>query len=548
MYMGRAQSLRSPEVLGSANLSVAAAKPEGVDPQAQRLQSKLSSSVAGMETIKTPDLGSLRTAQDQSAGLRVSVDQGTERPSLAALEEGFFEESTLEQGPQSLAYVLAAQDWLRGMAGAAQGVSAGDVHGGLSVNQDGIRPELSSAIRQELGLPGNLLSPDKAPDAAVSGPTSHVASFDAWRTLGDTLKGLDTEAQVFDTDSQESPAVRPILGDVSAWSRTTGLQANRQPNSDMVLRAPWLVAQESLQHGAPGELSAARGTPGSGWSVIPASTSSLASGTGALGAKMPLNLDVKNKSPESSANLWDRSSDLFGASIQAALETAAKGNGEPSFGSGQQSDQGSDKGSAGSGVIDPLSIRPTSLERSAFDANMQAPIDGVAPQAAESAMTPSQRAHLVQQVIDRTTMLSSQGGGIVRLDLSSADLGRMEVAVAMDEGRVNLRVLTGSDGMRSAILTDMTRLKEALGQQNLQLGLVEVGVAGQQTSGGGQSFAGQGSFDQRREFSREDFARTMAQSIGSRGSSRAPAVEVNPQSSLAPAETLLGNGRISLRI
>jgi flagellar hook-length control protein FliK len=174
--------------------------------------------------------------------------------------------------------------------------------------------------------------------------------------------------------------------------------------------------------------------------------------------------------------------------------------------------------------------------------------DGIASSSSTSYLTPSQRAHLVQQVIDRTAMLSSQGGGTIRLDLSSADLGRMELAVAMDEGRVNLRVLTGSDGMRSAILSDMTRLKETLGLQNIQLGQVDVGVAGQQTSNSGQGFGGQSSFNQSRNFSRDDFDRSLAQMIGTRNIAR-PTTSDSPQiAPLSPTEPLIGNGRISLRI
>jgi hypothetical protein len=112
---------------------------------------------------------------------------------------------------------------------------------------------------------------------------------------------------------------------------------------------------------------------------------------------------------------------------------------------------------------------------------------GSALAAAEpGAMTPEQRANMVQNVIDRATVLVKDGGGTVRLDLGSPELGHLEMAIKMQDDRVDLRVMTASDRVRDVVMADLARLRDALQVQNVQLGNVDVGVGGRNP----QAFAG----------------------------------------------------------
>lgn len=539
MYMGRAQTLKSPDELVPTNNPPGMSGPKGPDPLTQSGKSKLSSPPVDIENLKIPSVGTASGPQSKAANVRLASEKDLAFDAIASLDESLLEETALEQGPQSLAYVLAAQDLLRGFAGknSAMAISSEIVDGSVG----------PMATRQDVLPKGLQLSQAEGADLKNLGPTTHAATFDAWRTLGDTLKGADTESLRFDLEEPIRPtnSSPSSIGDL----RLTGFQqVNKEQNPDNVLRAPWIVAQENILK-EPGSDPLGQAAPmGSPWGESGSISQMQSVSFGPLGTRASSPSDLGKKPADLSSPLFERGAEVLAASIQSTLETARGGGDDLSSNSRQQGDQGSERGSERSISAEGLSMRAMSLDKAPLEPLGQNFTDALTPKSAESTMTPAQRAHLVQQVIDRTAMLTSQGGGTVRLDLSSADLGRMELAVAMDEGRVNLRVLTGSDGMRSAILSDMTRLKDALGLQNIQLGLVEVGVVGQQTSSGGQGFAGQGSFDQRRDFSREDFSRAMAQSIGSRNVSRAPASEISQPSPLAPAETLLGNGRISLRI
>jgi flagellar hook-length control protein FliK len=85
----------------------------------------------------------------------------------------------------------------------------------------------------------------------------------------------------------------------------------------------------------------------------------------------------------------------------------------------------------------------------------------------------------------------------VHLDLGSRELGNLEMAISMNDDRVDLKILTASDRTRDLLAGELNRLRDALTVQNVQLGQVDVGVGGRQPGGHfqGQAFAGQGGFN-----------------------------------------------------
>jgi len=58
----------------------------------------------------------------------------------------------------------------------------------------------------------------------------------------------------------------------------------------------------------------------------------------------------------------------------------------------------------------------------------------------------------------------------MRLDLSSPETGNLEVAVRIDkDGQVDVRVMAGSGELRELVARELTQLKSALVEQNLNL-------------------------------------------------------------------------------
>ena len=99
---------------------------------------------------------------------------------------------------------------------------------------------------------------------------------------------------------------------------------------------------------------------------------------------------------------------------------------------------------------------------------------------AEVGLSPQQRFQLMQKVMNHATMMVREGGGTVRLDLGSPELGSMQVAINMNKDQMDMRVITSSDRVREAMMAELGQLKNALSVQNVRLGNVEVGVQGRQ--------------------------------------------------------------------
>lgn len=527
-YMRRAQNIGSQDdIVAKPTSGLLGAK--GADVGQVMDGSKIKLPTGHLETVKAPSLVNVSEPQSRQSNPRLLEEK-------TPLEEA----SILGQGPQNLAYVLAAQEWLR------------------NLSDNSIRSE-SLLGQEDLGISGSPSWPEEkvmtsmtaqinGSDHKASGPTTNAATFDAWRTLGETLKSVDTETVRFDMDQgvPTQASNLPKMADLGMLGLGKGFQ---EQTPDAVLRAPWIVAQETMLKERVGEGQNDAADQGMYWLGKDSMPRIPTMMTDLIAEKRSSKIGIGNSAQEFIGPKIELGIQGETLNVQPSFESSRSGSRDSSSGFEQPQGERGGESENGAGLArDAVFSRPSGLDRGGFESTSGQFADAMASSSSSSPMTPSQRAHLVQQVIDRTALLSSQGGGTIRLDLSSADLGRMELAVAMDEGRVNLRVLTGSDGMRSAILSDMTRLKEALGLQNIHLGQVDVGVAGQQTSNSGQSFGGQSSFNQSRNFSRDDFDRSLAQTIGPRNIPRPTQSESSQIAPLSPPEPLIGNGRISLRI
>lgn len=114
-------------------------------------------------------------------------------------------------------------------------------------------------------------------------------------------------------------------------------------------------------------------------------------------------------------------------------------------------------------------------------------LDGKVAVAPKIENTAAARADVVQKLLDGAHVAMKQGNSSIRVNLGSSEHGPLDVALKVNNGVVDMRVVTDSQDMRNILGQDLPKLREALSQQNLTLGRVEVGV----DSGWAQSFAGQ---------------------------------------------------------
>jgi flagellar hook-length control protein FliK len=88
-----------------------------------------------------------------------------------------------------------------------------------------------------------------------------------------------------------------------------------------------------------------------------------------------------------------------------------------------------------------------------------------------------EHASLPQKIMDNASMLVKDGGGSIRLDFTTAEFGKVDVAIDVKGDQVDVRILSPHESTRDAIALELNRLKDSLGSHNLNLGKVEFGLA-----------------------------------------------------------------------
>jgi len=198
--------------------------------------------------------------------------------------------------------------------------------------------------------------------------------------------------------------------------------------------------------------------------------------------------------------------DSFTASSDARVPIEELRFTESDFGSGSESrDESHGRGDEGfSFGMDRLTARMGATRTaSAFD---------LGP-------TTADRAAMVQRIMDHASAMLTDGGGSVKLDLSSPSMGQLEIALSMVDNQVNIAVLTDSELVRDLVTSDINKLRDAFAGQSLTLGQVDVGV-GKNNSNGSNAFqqsqqhqqAGQQAFEQSFHQGRQD-ARDFEQTL-----------------------------------
>jgi flagellar hook-length control protein FliK len=91
----------------------------------------------------------------------------------------------------------------------------------------------------------------------------------------------------------------------------------------------------------------------------------------------------------------------------------------------------------------------------------------------------TQRSYPEQKaVFEKTQMLVKEGGGAMRIDIGNKDTGPIDLAVEVNNGKVEVKISADSPEARQLLAQDLPRLRESLQNQNLNLSKVEIGLFG----------------------------------------------------------------------
>lgn len=187
----------------------------------------------------------------------------------------------------------------------------------------------------------------------------------------------------------------------------------------------------------------------------------------------------------------------FAAAPEAAIESAFAADSEKSD---SQSFDDSNEGS-----FDGVQHAPTHQSNgpsSAFNVE-------TSPEVAKSTLPPA----VMKEVFDKSSLLLKEGGGSMRIDLGSKELGSVNLAVEVKDKTVEIRILAPTSHARELLATELPKLREALQNQNLDLKKVEIGL------GGGSSFS-QTSSDGRSSSRRDEYQNFEDSSIRGVGGSQ----------------------------
>lgn len=158
------------------------------------------------------------------------------------------------------------------------------------------------------------------------------------------------------------------------------------------------------------------------------------------------------------------------------------------------------------------------------------------------APTAPMQPHSMQEIFDKSSMLIKDGGGSIRVDLGSKEMGPLDLALDINGKTVELRIVAHSDQAREALVQELPKLRESLQSHHLNLDKVEIGLsynsAWSQSSGNGR---------QDRQQVMEDWSQSSSRGpSGIRGSGRSYRQTIGGVSETGRVP--LHNGMIQVRV
>ncbi|HRK08928.1 MAG TPA: flagellar hook-length control protein FliK [Pseudobdellovibrionaceae bacterium] len=189
----------------------------------------------------------------------------------------------------------------------------------------------------------------------------------------------------------------------------------------------------------------------------------------------------------------------------SALASMAAASGEADLGSAGDDSQGAElksefnvneisRDASGAEFADTLQVKSNSTEKVAT---------AVGTGAMLSANTSEQRSN-GPELMRQAQLLVNQGGGEMKMQLRPEGLGEVHLKVKVENGQVQIQMLTESDSAKKAIEGSLDELRSGLAQSKLHVDAMKIEV--------GTDLAKQ-RFEQQQQESQRDQARQMAQNF-----------------------------------
>ncbi len=154
------------------------------------------------------------------------------------------------------------------------------------------------------------------------------------------------------------------------------------------------------------------------------------------------------------------------------------------------------------------------------------------------------------QILHNATMMLKKGGGSMRMDVDSAAMGKIDLAINLANNQLDVRIVSLNDQVRDMIGKELSGLRDGLSQQGISLRTVEVGTSNQfsNNSWSGQGNQGQGqqpSYNDMKQYA-ESFGRNFKIAASETMSPRRP--QMIPSMNPAVVRSSLDSSRIAVRI
>lgn len=127
-----------------------------------------------------------------------------------------------------------------------------------------------------------------------------------------------------------------------------------------------------------------------------------------------------------------------------------------------------------------------------------------APLAAAATSLQTDKAEAMQKIIQSAQLLTTQGGGEMKVELNSAELGVVNLKVAMADGKLSVHMAAQSDDAKKALESSLAELKTSLAAQKLSMDNVKIDVVDDtKMSSSLQNQLNQGGADQQHQQTRQ---------------------------------------------
>lgn len=192
----------------------------------------------------------------------------------------------------------------------------------------------------------------------------------------------------------------------------------------------------------------------------------------ALGANMASPGSAEAKVSKAASVRMDAS-----APTAPSLPTAKMAFSEKFGQDGGKEERSSSEGGSSKEVVKPLTgqLAPLKMEDVAAALKASAPVAAPAAAAAMS-LTPADNEANVRQLMNQAQYLIKKGGGEVKVEMTPEGMGKIQMKVLLQDGKVNVQMSTETHEAKKAIESSLSELRSSLAAQKLSVDHVKIDV------------------------------------------------------------------------